>query len=447
MADEFLSKIRLKDNKDSVVFKPFKVSSSVNSILKPIIDAFNLADQVAIGYSTLEKNKGFVKPTLKKKSLYLTGGALRDHLKNKTFKNYDLVTDATPDEIKMILENSETNFIFLANKEKTKDTDFIFYPSRFDQENKMIELTVEKNHQKVHIATLSENNKDRNHKALKTKFTTSIEKDAHTRDLTINALYLKLKNSDGENSELLDPVGGSHDLRSGQLVTVNDPEKTFKMYPYLAFKIAKLAAKYSEDKKIPEKYTHIFKNKNIDLDLNYEVIKEMFVKTIEDQTISLYDYLTNLKNITMLAKLFPNLHITDIKNDLPNHRITLIAYLIYKNAEDKIKQVLSHNGWKNDEIEEIINYVKLAKWCMTGNNIEEIQNMFRKPSRLPNSRIQEFLDIFERGYLYEKITGQKTANAQYGSEKFITKIKPISYENSTENNSDININRYIKRND
>jgi hypothetical protein len=71
MADDFLSKLRLKDSKESSSFKPFKVSSTMNTLLKPIVDAFENSDKVTIGYSTLEKNKGLTKPTLKRKTIYL----------------------------------------------------------------------------------------------------------------------------------------------------------------------------------------------------------------------------------------------------------------------------------------------------------------------------------------------------------------------------------------
>jgi len=71
---------------------------------KHIIDAFNSSNEVKLGYSTIQKGKGIVEPTMKRKNLYLTGGALRDHLKNKTFTSYDLTTEASPDEIRKILE-------------------------------------------------------------------------------------------------------------------------------------------------------------------------------------------------------------------------------------------------------------------------------------------------------------------------------------------------------
>ena len=401
MADEFLSKIRLKDSKESIEFRPFKVTSSLNSLLKPIIEAFENADKVAIGYSTLEKNKGLVKPTLKKKSLYLTGGALRDHLKGKTFKSYDIVTDATPDEIIMILKNSETNFIFLSSKEETNQTDIIFYPTRFDEENNIMELTVERNNQKVHLSTMNVNSKDRNKQVRKVKFTTSIDLDAKTRDLTINSLYLKLKNSDGENSELLDPVGGAHDLKSGQIITIGHPEEALKRYPYLAFRLASLCTKFAEDKKIPEKIIDVIIDHKSTLDLDPHILKDMYVKTIEDTTSLLEPYLKNLTESEMINLLFPNCAISEIRPDLPNNRITLTAYLLYKNSVEKVKQVLSAAGFTHSDVEEILSFTDIAHEALRGEaNVQGLMKHFRKPSRLPNSRIEEFVRLFKKTQTY-----------------------------------------------
>lgn len=426
MADDFLSKLRLKDSKESTSFKPFKVSSSMNALLKPIVDAFENSDKVTIGYSTLEKNKGLTKPTLKRKTIYLTGGALRDHLKGKTFRNYDLVTDATPDEIIMILKNAETNFIFLSEPEQTNKTDIIFYPSRYDDENNMMELTVERNGQKAYISTMNSNTKDRSKNVRKAKFCTSIDLDSKTRDITINSLYLKLKNSDGENAELLDPVGGVHDLKSGQIVTISGVEDTLNRYPYLGFRLASLATRFSEDKRIPEKIINVMNDEDIDMDLNPHVLKDMFVKTIEDSTTYLEDYLKNLVDSNMIHKLFPDCTINEIKPDLPNNKITLISYLLCKNSPDKIQSVLSKCGFLSTDIDEILIFVKMANESLRGSvDSANVESYFKKPSRLPKSRIQEFIHLFKKGPENRKIEND---------------------DNEIEDDfSDENVERYIKR--
>lgn len=428
MADEFLSKIRLKDSKEVISFRPFKVTSSINALLKPIIEAFLNADKVSIGYSTLEKNKGLVKPTLKKKNLYLTGGALRDHLQSITKSNYDVVTDATPDEIIMILNNAETNFIFLSTKEEAEPTDIIFYPSRFDDENNIMELTVEKNGQKVFLSTLNLNNKDRLKNVKKSKFTTSIEQDSKTRDITINALYLKLKNPDGDNSELLDPVGGAHDLRSGQIVTIGHPEEALKRYPYLGFRLASICTRFSHDKKIPDKIIDAMKTMG-NLDLDPHILKDIFVKVVEDTTSLLDPYLQNLSDSGMMLQLFPECMISDLRPDLPNNKITLIAYLLYKNSSEKIKKTLNRAGFSNQDIDEILSLCDVAHESISGKiSVDDTQKHFRKPSRLPQNRIEEFIRLFNK--VSSRPSPQKVAEIEDMNTD--TEISP-------------NIDKYIKR--
>jgi hypothetical protein len=303
----------------------------------------------------------------------------------------------------MILKNAETNFIFLSEPEQTNKNDIIFYPSRYDDENNMMELTVERNGQKVYISTMNSNTKDRSKNVRKAKFCTSIDLDSKTRDLTINSLYLKLKNSDGENAELLDPVGGVHDLKSGQIVTISGVEDTLNRYPYLGFRLASLATRFSDDKRIPEKIIHVMDDADIDMDLNPHVLKDMFVKTIEDSTTYLEDYLKNLVDSKMIYKLFDDCTISEIKPDLPNNKITLIAYLLCKNSPDKIQSVLSKCGFLSTDIDEILIFVKMANESLRGSvDLANVESYFKKPSRLPKSRIQEFIHLFKKGQEHRK---------------------------------------------
>ena len=237
---------------------------------------------------------------------------------------------------------------------------------------------------------------------------------------------MKLKNSDGENAELLDPVGGVHDLKSGQIVTISGVEDTLNRYPYLGFRLASLATRFSEDKRIPEKIINVMNDEDIDMDLNPHVLKDMFVKTIEDSTTYLEDYLKNLVDSNMIHKLFPDCTINEIKPDLPNNKITLISYLLCKNSPDKIQSVLSKCGFLSTDIDEILIFVKMANESLRGSvDLANVESYFKKPSRLPKSRIQEFIHLFKKGPENRKIEND---------------------DNEIEDDfSDENVERYIKR--
>lgn len=430
MSEELLSKIRLKDTKGAINFKPLKVDSLTNSLLKPIIEAFENSDKVKIGYTTLEKNKGLVHPTLKRKNLFLTGGALRDHLKGKTFKNFDLVTDATPDEIMLILKHSETPFKKVSGDHQFNDREFVYYPSRFDSKNEPMEITVQRGHQKAYIATLNRNSKNRNLVPDVAKFVHNIEEDAYTRDITINSLYLKLKNSDGDNAELLDPVGGAHDLKVGEISTVEDPHATFKRDHYLPFRLADICCRFSEEKKIPERFLSIIRHHTKEHDLDGKILRKYYVNAIENPDVNPTQYLKNLQQAELLQKLFPNCNFANIINDLPNNKILVTAYLLHPNNVDMTKNLLLTQGYSKGDVDEIGKFMKLAIWC-SGNthNTSLIRDLLTMPTRLPHSKIYDFLKLFGKGDLYYKVfkqdysdvtkkyiedeTGDKVANPKY----------------------------------
>ena len=430
MSEELLSKIRLKDVKGNINFKPLLINSSINHLLKHIIDAFNNADKVKIGYSTLEKNKGLVHPTLKKKNLFLTGGALRDHLKGKTFKNFDLVTDATPDEIMLIFKNSETPFKKVSGDYQFDTNQLVYYPSRHDIKNQIMEITVQQGNQKAHIATMNKNSKNRNLIPHQAKFVHTIEEDAYTRDITINSLYLRLKNSDGENAELLDPVGGAHDLKTGEITTVEDPHVAFSKDHYLPFRLADICSRFSKEKRIPERYVSIIRNKIREANLEEKILKHYYVRALENQDVNPTLYLKNLQQANMLDKIFPNCNFANIINDLPNNKILVTAYLLHPNDVDMVKNLLLTQGYLKGDVEEIGNFMKLAVWC-SGNThrTDLIRDLLLKPSRLPHTKIYDFLKLFNKGEMYYKVfkqdysdvtkkyvedeAGEKVANPKY----------------------------------
>lgn len=430
MSEEIISKIRLKDTKGEINFKPLQVNSTINSLLKPIIEAFENSDKVKIGYTTLDKGKGLVQPTLKRKNLFLTGGALRDHLKGKTFKNFDLVTDATPDEIILIFKSSETPFKKVNGDHQFDDKELVYYVSRHDANHQPMEVTVQRGHQKAYIATMNRNSKNRNLVPDMAKFVLNLEQDAYTRDITINSLYLKLKNPDGDNAELSDPVGGAHDLKVGEITTVEDPKITFKRDFYLPFRLADICCRFSYEKRIPERFIEVIKNTIEEKELDQKILKKYYINALENPDVNPSQYLKNLQQVDLLNKMFPNCNFANIINDLPNNKILVTAYILHPNNVDMVKNLLLTQGYSKGDVDEIGKFMKLAVWC-SGNThkTDLIKDLLTMPTRLPHSKIYDFLKMFGKGNLYHKVfkqdyssvtkkyiedeTGEKVANPKY----------------------------------
>ena len=408
------AKIRLKENDRNGEFRPFVVNHLSNRILKKVIDGFENSKEISLGYSTIDKTKGVTEPTMKKKSLYLTGGALRDHLKNKTFSTYDCSTDASPDEMRLILKSKYCNFTEvkpdthdleilnqykkLPNKENKKE---VFYASRWDANNREMEFTVEVDGQIIHIGSFNINNKNRMLTPKFRKLVTTIEQDSTTRDLTIDSLYLKLKNGEGENSELYDPQGGAYDLNNGIINTVRKPEKAFDYDPYLPYRIANLASRFSHNKKIPQPLNEIIKEIKSSDDVKRHNLKRFYISSIENFDVPTDIYINNLIYSNLTEKIFPGLKISKPVKDLTNSKLIATAYILKENQTAKVQDVLSSMGWSKIDIENICRLVNLAKFCESKFNPDLIYDLFAKPLTMSNNIIKQFLVVLGESKLYE----------------------------------------------
>lgn len=134
--------------------------------------------------------------------LYMIGGTTRDYLLGLDVFDYDFVTDATPNEIKQFLP----------------DSDFTF--------EKFGAVKIKVDNVKVDVTTLriEDDYEDYRHPG-KIKFTKSIQEDYVRRDFTINAIYID------ENFKVIDPSNGVEDLKNKIIRFIGDPEKRIKEDP------------------------------------------------------------------------------------------------------------------------------------------------------------------------------------------------------------------------
>lgn len=132
------------------------------------------------------------------KKLYLVGGAVRDFLNGDKPKDFDLCTDALPDEVVKILQS---------------------YNYDFNIQGKAFGVVVaytEDQPSGLEIATFREDiTKGRNPEV---KLGVSIEDDVKRRDLSYNALFYDL-----EKREIVDLVGGVSDLKNKITRMVGNP--------------------------------------------------------------------------------------------------------------------------------------------------------------------------------------------------------------------------------
>jgi len=176
--------------------------------------------------------------------LYMIGGTTRDYLLNLDVFDFDFVTDATPDEIKVFLP----------------DADFTF--AKFGS------VRVKVDGIKVDVTTLrvEEDYIDFRHPG-KIRFVKTIEEDFIRRDFTINAIYID------EDFKVIDPANGLEDLKNKIIRFIGDPEKRIKEDPLRILRAKRFAAKLGF--KIEDNSQKAMENLKYLLDkLNPEKIKE-----------------------------------------------------------------------------------------------------------------------------------------------------------------------------
>ena len=136
---------------------------------------------------------------------FVVGGCVRDFLRGKEPEDWDIATNAKPEEIQKVFPDSfyENNFLTVTARTKSKN-------SRLSE----IEITTYR---------LDAKYSDKRHPD-QVRFAKTIEEDLARRDFTINAIAVDLK---GTKKEVLDPFSGQEDLKNKIIKTVGNPEERF----------------------------------------------------------------------------------------------------------------------------------------------------------------------------------------------------------------------------
>ena len=151
-------------------------------------------------------------------SLFFVGGSVRDFLLYKEFFDVDLVTDATPKDMKEFLTDADFTF------EK-----FGFVKVKFEGE--IFDVTT---------LRIEEGYEDFRHPKT-IRFTTKLEDDVLRRDFTINGLYMDT------NLKVYDFVNGVNDLNNKVIKMIGDPLKRIKEDPLRIIRAIRFSLTYNFD--------------------------------------------------------------------------------------------------------------------------------------------------------------------------------------------------------
>jgi poly(A) polymerase len=157
---------------------------------------------------------------------YLVGGAVRDLLLGGHPKDFDIATDATPEEVHALSRNSR----IIGRR-------FRIVHVRFGRE--IIEVTTFRGHHDSESGeSASSARRSERGLLLRDNVFGTLEEDAVRRDLTVNALYY-----DSGSFEVFDQVGGLDDLEARQVRVIGDPAERYREDPVRMLRTLRFAAK------------------------------------------------------------------------------------------------------------------------------------------------------------------------------------------------------------
>ncbi|MBH1930526.1 polynucleotide adenylyltransferase PcnB [Serratia rubidaea] len=157
---------------------------------------------------------------------YLVGGGVRDLLLGKKPKDFDITTNATPEQVRKLFRNCR-----LVGR-RFRLAHVMFGPE-------IIEVATFRGHHEQS----PEHDKNSSQQAqsgmlLRDNIFGSIEEDAQRRDFTINSLYYGVA-----DFALRDYVGGLRDLQQGVIRLIGDPETRYREDPVRMLRAVRFAAK------------------------------------------------------------------------------------------------------------------------------------------------------------------------------------------------------------
>ncbi|MFD1804057.1 polynucleotide adenylyltransferase PcnB [Mixta tenebrionis] len=154
---------------------------------------------------------------------YLVGGGVRDLLLGKAPKDFDVTTNATPEQMRKLFRNCR-----LVGR-RFRLAHVMFGPE-------VIEVATFRGH---HQAEEDDNaQRGQNGMLLRDNIFGTIEDDAQRRDLTINSLYYSVA-----DFTVRDYVGGLQDLQQGIIRLIGDPETRYREDPVRMLRVVRFAAK------------------------------------------------------------------------------------------------------------------------------------------------------------------------------------------------------------
>ena len=238
---------------------------------------------------------------------YLAGGGVRDLLLGRKPKDFDVVTDATPNQLRKVFRNCRligrrfrlahihfrNQIIEVATfrSDSVPDTDGAVHATEAAPHHHAGHQT----HPEPHTSTV----KSRDGMILRDNVFGTPEQDARRRDFTINALFYNI-----DGYEIIDYVGGLEDLKHRLIRSIGDPMVRYAEDPVRMVRAVRFAAlldfhiEHATSDAIVRSHALIAKASNARL---YEEVLKVFLSGAAEKAYVL------LERTGLFATMFPPL--------------------------------------------------------------------------------------------------------------------------------------------
>lgn len=253
--------------------------------------------------------------------LYLVGGAVRDAVMGFAPKDFDVATNATPDEVIEILQTMSGWTLDLVGRS------FGVVRARM-------------NSSEFEIATFRKDIGE-GRRPDSVEFTT-IENDVLRRDLTINALFYDLN-----KHEIVDLVGGLNDIKLGVVRTVGDPVDRFREDRLRVLRAIRFAARFSW---IIDGETRAAITVDSNLDgVSPERIRDELVKGIKGPRAGIFMHMI-LSTFSMAHRVLPGLVIDHSAPFFTKSVPVLLASIARLNDTATVSRILNELKYTSTEV-------------------------------------------------------------------------------------------------
>ena len=238
---------------------------------------------------------------------YIVGGCVRDFLRGIGPQDWDITTDAKPEEIQKIFPKSfyENKFLTVTvqtpeRQRRGKKKASLLRPGSENPTLKELEITTYRKEAKY---------TDKRHPD-EIKFAKTIEEDLARRDFTVNAIAatpeaskLKVKN---EKLKIIDLFRSQDDLKNKIIRAVGNPEERFNEDALRTMRAVRFAVTLGEGWRIEEKTARAIKENSPWLQaISKERLRDEFLKIIMAEGAS--DGIELLRQLGLLKYIIPEL--------------------------------------------------------------------------------------------------------------------------------------------